>query len=388
MASACSPTTMSAAKRIRSVSPSGGSLSAKSSPKRAKLPNDGLSILSWNIENPAPYLSIAPAAGNIGKYFTKKSTPSASPSKAKAPGSSARESTLRDIFAAHGYPQICCLQEVRAFSKDKDMIRSLRLSANPTALEDSSDSDEEAAAETKDGGPRYTAHFSLCKAKGGGKRFGVATYVSSEFKHQYTAREVDWDAEGRLVIMEVPSINLAIVNVYALNGSDFPWKDPLTGIAKGTRNERKREFNRLLTGECRTIQDKGYRIIAIGDWNITRTEQDCYPHLRTQEPHALARKEFNEIFMPTLGVVDMYRELYPNGKAYSVSRFAGDPSRPMLNSSKWFSPGNGYRVDYALVSRAILPAVTCMEYRMDEKWRYRSDHAPMMLAIEQTASLQ
>lgn len=305
---------MSAAKRLRSLSPT-----ASSSAKRAKSANDSISVLSWNVDTPAPYLTSTPAPGSLGKYFTKKTSASTPPRKPQLSASPAKSPTLRDIFAAHGFPQICCLQEVRALAKDKDMIRSLRASANPAGGAESSDSDDADRFATQAAGPRYTAHFSLCQAKSGGKRFGVVTYVSSDFKHQYTAREVDWDAEGRLVILEIPKISLAVVNVYALNGSDFPWRDPTTGVVKGTRNERKREFNRLLMREFQSVHEKGYKIVAIGDWNITRTEKDCYPSLRMQEPHVLARKELNEIFMPTLDMVDVYRELHPNGKAYSVS---------------------------------------------------------------------
>lgn len=305
---------MSSIKRLRSLSPSSNAA------KRAKTANDAFTILSWNVDSPAPYLvASAPGSSSIGKYLVKKKGTSVSPTKAKAASSPVRQPTLREIFASHGWPDICCLQEVRALAKDTEMIRSLLASANTPDANDSSDSDDSQSGETKDAGPRYTAHFSLCQAKSGGKRFGVATYVSSNFKHQYTAREVDWDAEGRLMILEMKHLKLAIINVYALNGSDFPWRDPKTGIVKGTRNERKRDFNRLLMKECQSIHEKGYRIVAIGDWNITRTEQDCYPALRTQEPHALARKEFNEVFMPTLDMVDVYRELHPKGRAYSVS---------------------------------------------------------------------
>ena len=134
------------------------------------------------------------------------------------------------------------------------------------------------------------------------------------------AREVAWDGEGRVVVLEVPRLALGVVNVYALNGTEYAYRDPRTGALSGTRNERKRVFNRLLMREVAQMQGKGMRVVAIGDWNITRTHADCFPRLRTEEPHATARREFNDVFMPTLDLVDVFRELHPEKKAYSVRR--------------------------------------------------------------------
>ena len=202
-------------------------------------------------------------------------------------------------------------------SSDKGAIRLLREAANTSATIDTHSLDSKL---NEDNGPEYSAHFSLCQSGKGSKRFGVATYVSSDFKHAYTAREVTWDHEGRVLILTIPSLNLAIFNIYALNGSEYAWKDPKTGQHRGSRNERKREFNRLLMKETQFFQeDKGYKVIMIGDWNISRDTRDCYPRLRIEEPHAKARKEFNEIFIPTLGLLDIFREMHGSKRSYSVS---------------------------------------------------------------------
>ncbi len=53
------------------------------------------------------------------------------------------------------------------------------------------------------------------------------------------------------------------------------------------RNERKREFNRLLMHECGEL-----RGVLVGDFNISLGQRDCHPRLRTEYPHGLARSEF------------------------------------------------------------------------------------------------
>ena len=55
-------------------------------------------------------------------------------------------------------------------------------------------------------------------------------------------------------------------------------------------------------------------MVLIGDFNISLTKQDCLPRLRTEYPHSLARKEFNEKFIPGLKVVDILGRCMETGK--------------------------------------------------------------------------
>ena len=149
--------------------------------------------------------------------------------------------------------------------------------------------------------PRYTMYHSLSRATRGQRHFGVVTFVR-EPSTVAAAREVNWDAEGRVHILEMKT-GWALVNVYALNGSEFMWRDPLGQAAPKTRNERKREFNRLLMQECVALKQRGLRVVLIGDFNISLGKRDCHPRLRTEYPHGLARSEFREQFFPGVGVV-------------------------------------------------------------------------------------
>lgn len=310
-------------KRLRSPSPTAAGTSLAPSKKHVKispLPYV-LSILSWNVDNPSPYLNNAGRSASSSKPITSYLKRTNADSKTLKASKPASNPSLYDIFAAHDFPALCCLQEVKCLTKDKEGIKALKASATPLKKQDShSSSDEEdEKGSTTQASPSYTAHFSLCKSSYGAKRFGVGTYVSSRFPYQYSMREVDWDAEGRVLIMTIPQLNVAVVNIYALNGSEFPWKHPITGQVKGTRNERKREFNRLLRAELEKMQEQGLQLILVGDWNISREARDCFPRLRTEEPHSHARKEFNQSFIQSLGVVDIFRTVHGDKRSYSVS---------------------------------------------------------------------
>ncbi|PCH41033.1 DNase I-like protein [Wolfiporia cocos MD-104 SS10] len=289
-------------------------------------------ILSWNVETPVPFLDIPPR--KVG-------------TSAVTPGSSL--SLLHDLIARHDFPDFVCLQEVRARQTDKEWIAALKSAPNKADC------------------PKYTAYMSLNRAIRGQRHFGVVTYT--KYPEQINAaREVDWDAEGRIMILEMKT-GWALVNVYALNGSEYMWRDALGQSAPKTRNERKREFNRLLLDECRAMQARGLRLVLIGDFNISLTKRDCVPRLRTEYPHGLARKEFKEEFMPGLDVVDVYRAVHGNRQAFS-----------------WFAKGrpqgaDAARVDYALVERALVDRVVEMTYLEDNAERAHSDHAPVILSL-------
>ncbi|KAI0771614.1 Endonuclease/exonuclease/phosphatase [Trametes elegans] len=308
------------------------------------LPSGSTRILCWNVETPVPFLQLPPTQAR-----------SATNGEVTA-GSNPR--LLRDLLERHDYPDFVCLQEVRARHNDKQWIAALRLAANHGA---------------HDSGPKYTLYHSLSRATRGQRHFGVVTYAKEP--HEVVAvREVDWDAEGRVLILELQS-GWALVNVYALNGSEYMWRDPLGRAAPKTRNERKREFNRLLMEECRAIQQRGLRLVLIGDFNISLTKRDCYPRLRTEYPHGLARSEFLEQFIPALDVVDVFRELHPNKKAYS-----------------WFAKGKPQgkdcaRVDYALVESGLRDNVVDLTYLEDPQERGHSDHVPLLLTLKGMSGL-
>ncbi|TCD69669.1 hypothetical protein EIP91_006686 [Steccherinum ochraceum] len=293
-------------------------------------------IISWNIDVPYPL---------IGFPRSKKNTkPAPVPQY---------HDHLRNLLAQHAYPDFLCLQEVRVRASDADWLGTLNGVVNGS-----------------DSGPKYKAYPSLNQATSGQRYFGVITYVKrAENEQVQAAYGVDWDTEGRVMVLEMKG-GWALVNVYAVNGSDRQWKDSSKqgrDSESMTWHERKREFNWLLLQECRKIQAKGLRLVIVGDFNISLAEADCYPELRTGYPHAKAREEFTKTFIPGADVVDIYRELHGDRRAFS-----------------WFAKGvpqgeDCSRVDYALVESGLKDRVAMMEYLDRPEERAHSDHAPWVM---------
>ncbi|KZO96267.1 DNase I-like protein [Calocera viscosa TUFC12733] len=292
-------------------------------------------IISWNVETPVPFLDLRE---------TKSSAMLSSYLKAPPQNSSPKHSFLRSLLKEWKWPDFVCLQEVRARPTDTDWMEAMDAAANGVSRVQR----EEGEGTRQDGGPTYTAYWALNVSTRGQRRFGVCTLVSHAWASRIRReRTVDWDAEGRVHILEMDG--WALVNVYALNGSDHPWNDPrlerdplASALPQKTRNERKRDFNMLLLREVQEMQTRGLRPVLIGDFNISLTKLDCYPRLRTEAPHGLARKQFNEMFIPQAGLVDVYRHVHGEKKAFS-----------------WFAKGKPLgkdcaRVDYALVDRRLV----------------------------------
>ena len=101
-----------------------------------------------------------------------------------------------------------------------------------------------------------------------------------------------------------------------------------------------------------------------GDWNVSRTAQDTHPRLRTEEPHARARAEFNAR-MADAGFVDIWRERHPTERAYT-----------------WFNRRarglDAARVDYILVSRELAFRIRAADILDLLPW---SDHAPVVVEL-------
>ena len=312
-------------------------------------------IYSWNCDDITPYLPPQKVSNPIHSYFARVSPPP----KASTSKPSTSRWTIRSILKDRNWPELLCLQEVKILPTDKSLLARARVAA-------SSDEDE---------GPEYTMYSTLPaigkRATQNRRMYGVITYVRNDVATQITtARGVDWDDEGRVLILEMSGF--AMINLYAVNGTDAQYIIRTTGETTGqTRHQRKRQFNHLLKRECLDLASRGYEICIVGDINISRTKIDSVPRLRSSENHVLARKEFNEQFLPETGLVDVWRRRH------------GEDARGFT----WYMRGakvgtDCARVDIILVSEGLYQRTREVEI---EEWggeACRSDHTLMWIQID------
>ena len=264
---------------------------------------DSMKLVSWNIENALRCLPELPA-----------------------------------IVEGLGNPDVLCLQELRIRAHDAEAVGALK-----QAL------------------PGYRCHCSLPRDPRnvtfrGGRMYGIATFVQGRWRSEVP----DWDREGRVVV--VRRRGLAIVNVYAVNGTAKPYLDEAGRIA-GDRHALKRRFQSSVMDLGRALTNDGAVIMA-GDWNVSRAAHDVHPRLRSEEPHARARAELNDR-IAVEGFVDIWRERHPAARAYT-----------------WFNRRarglDAARVDYVLVSRDLVSRVRAAEILDPLPW---SDHAPVVVEL-------
>jgi len=262
-----------------------------------------MKIVSWNIENALRCLPALPA-----------------------------------IVERLGSPDVLCLQELRIRHEDDDAIGALR-----AAL------------------PGYRCHYALARDPRnvtfrGGRMYGVATFVRGRWSAEVPA----WDREGRLVVVRTPG--LAVVNVYAVNGTAKPYFDEDGRIA-GDRHIFKRRFQGLVMDLGRELRASGGVVMA-GDWNVTPTRLDTHPRLRTEEPHARARAELDQRARAE-GFVDIWRARHPGERTYT-----------------WFNRRarglDAARVDYVLVSDDLVARVVAADIL---ELLPCSDHAPIRVEL-------
>ena len=72
--------------------------------------------------------------------------------------------------------------------------------------------------------PGYRCHYAFAHDPynvtfRGGRMYGVATFVRGRWRREVPA----WDREGRVLVVRKPG--LAVINVYAVNGTAKPYFD-------------------------------------------------------------------------------------------------------------------------------------------------------------------
>ncbi|KAF1986726.1 DNase I-like protein [Aulographum hederae CBS 113979] len=321
-----------------------------------------LRIFAWNVNGIAPFLQKP-----ITSYFlSPKAT--AKPIKPQA--------SLRNFLSRHNWPHVLFLQEVkiaRSDTKTQAAVQRAIISSSPS-----------------DTGPEYKAFFTLpndphnARGLGGeGKVYGVCSIIRSDFhdSHISRIRSVEWDQEGRVNVVETND-KLAIWNIYAVNGTSNPYRNPKTGEVAGTRHDRKLAFHRLLAEECITMEKQGWKNILAGDFNVAPARIDGHPNLRTwPEQHAINRADFNWRFFgvghterpddPSLHGVDVFRRMKGLDRRYTYH----PPGRDWGTSCD--------RVDLVIASKQMIEEKYVRESGILDtpEERGTSDHVPIWVEV-------
>lgn len=266
------------------------------------------------------------------------------------------------------------LQEVKIAAKDTRTQDAVRAAVNARSASELSG--------PKNKGPIYEAHFTLpsdlFNARGPGnssKVYGVCSILRTDLRDKYgiNVRTVDWDREGRISVVELTSSSekLAVFNLYAVNGTENPYRDPVTGVIRGTRHDRKMQVHKLLMEECLALEKEGWDVLVAGDMNIAPDARDAHPKLRiSPQQHVFNRRDFHEKLLEGkngLNGVDIWREMHGEERRYTY----------FPRSRGWGTSCD--RVDYFVVGRrtwekGIIKACGIFD---SEAERGPSDHVPI-----------
>ncbi|CAJ2509196.1 Uu.00g142220.m01.CDS01 [Anthostomella pinea] len=350
------------------------------------------------------------------------------------------KASLRLALRRYGWPHILFLQEVKIKSGDARTMGAVRMAVNDGSRDlgrgsryDDTDSGDEGSSRG-DGGPGYDVHFNLPSDLYNAKGFG-----GKDFAQRYVerVRDVPWDREGRIQVIETRAVEFppgtssalpmddkypkdvptdlelsgepspaatkfAIVNIYAVNGTDAQYRSTHTGALAGTRHDRKLAVHTELLRDAKALEAQGFAVVIAGDLNIARNARDGHPNLRTwPHQHVLNRIDFNDKFFTAKNVdVSSTKAMYATDSDSGLGlrrergfdgidtfrHVHGDERRYSYHGRgrKWGSSCD--RVDLILASRSLARRVVDAGICDSPRDRGPSDHVPVWVEIGQPSA--
>jgi exodeoxyribonuclease III len=185
----------------------------------------------------------------------------------------------------------------------------------------------------------------------------VTTFFKEEPDEIVTGMDAPkFDVEGRVI--QTVWAGLRLFNIY------FP-----SGQRGHDRVDYKLEFYAYLFELCDALHRKGESIIITGDFNTAHMPIDLKnPKANNKTSGFLPEeREWVQKFLDN-GFVDAYRHLYPDRVQYTWWTYRLDAR----------ARGVGWRLDYFLVSKALLPRVRDVIIHEDVMG---SDHCPVELVL-------
>lgn len=197
--------------------------------------------------------------------------------------------------------------------------------------------------------------------------FGQKTYngVSICSKHPiesvtFGIGEKEFDQQKRVISVKIDGIT--IINVYAPHGD-------IRGLPK---YEYKFWWYNRFIEYIKAILNDTYKVVVLGDLNITKDDLDVYDERALRDTIGTMpeeRDELNKLF--DLGLIDSYRQLYPDKIQYTWWSYMGGAVWKDL----------GMRIDYILLTPKLVKTLKNVEvdiWARKKKTPKPSDHAPVI----------
>ncbi len=186
---------------------------------------------------------------------------------------------------------------------------------------------------------------------------GVATFTSLEpLSIEYGIGFDEFDHEGRVIRTRFPGFTL--FNVY------FP-----SGQRGLERVAFKLEFYARLLEICDHMHQAGEKVVICGDFNTAHNEIDLrHPKANKNTSGFLSEERAWIDTYLSHGLVDVFRYLYPEKVEYTWWTYLSNARQKNV----------GWRLDYFMVSEALVPSVSDVIIHTDV---LGSDHCPVTLSI-------
>lgn len=186
---------------------------------------------------------------------------------------------------------------------------------------------------------------------------GVATYFRQEPLSESDMGIEEYDAEGRVQVLEYPGFTL--VNAY------FPNSQP-----ERKRLDYKLGFCEAMGALCDRLRGQGKHVVVCGDINIAHREIDlARPKDNTESPGFYLEERESMTRFLARGYADTFRHFTPDPGHYTWWSYrAGARQRNV-----------GWRIDYHLVNEELLPRLQRADIHCEVPG---SDHCPVSITLK------
>ena len=169
------------------------------------------------------------------------------------------------------------------------------------------------------------------------------------------------DEQARMIAATV--LGLRVVCVYVPNG------EALTSDKFPYKLEWYRRLRRFLERTSR----RDAQLVVCGDMNVTADDRDvCAPEKWAGHIHCSADERAALAELKGFGLVDLFRQLHPDGGVYSWWDYRGVA----------FFKNQGLRIDHILATEPVVARCTsCRIDRDARKGQDASDHAPVIAEL-------